>query len=168
MPAPEAYAARAGADPHAPARPVVPRWAPPAALLLTLVGLGLSAYTLVLHYQPQLAACTASLQGGCRATITGSSSRIFGVPVPVLGIIYFAVMTALVVPAAWHPAGLLAKARVAGVVIGIGMVIYLVYTELVTLSTFCEWCTAVHAVTFALFLVVTVATALAPPVTVEP
>jgi uncharacterized membrane protein len=38
------------------------------------------------------------------------------------------------------------------------MVLYLVYTELFTLDALCLWCTAVHAITFLLFVVTLVGT----------
>jgi uncharacterized membrane protein len=33
-------------------------------------------------------------------------------------------------------------------------VLYLVYTELITLNAICLWCTSVHVITFALFALV--------------
>ena len=41
---------------------------------------------------------------------------------------------------------------------GIGSVVYLVSTELFTIKKICLWCTGVHAVTFALFVVVVTGT----------
>jgi uncharacterized membrane protein len=43
------------------------------------------------------------------------------------------------------------------------MVIYLVYTELFTLNAICLWCTAVHAITLALFAVIMLGGAGLPP-----
>jgi uncharacterized membrane protein len=40
------------------------------------------------------------------------------------------------------------------VVVGIGFVLYLVYTELFTLNAICLWCTSVHVLTFLLFALV--------------
>jgi uncharacterized membrane protein len=47
---------------------------------------------------------------------------------------------------------------VGAAVAGILMVLYLIYTELFTLDALCLWCTAVHAVTFLLFVVTLVGT----------
>ena len=58
-------------------------------------------------------------------------------------------------PWAWRlkfPA--LAWIRIASVVVGIGFVLYLVYTELFTLDAICLWCTSVHVLTFLLFVLI--------------
>jgi uncharacterized membrane protein len=39
-------------------------------------------------------------------------------------------------------------------VVGIVFVLYLVYTELFTIKAICLWCTSVHVITFALFVLI--------------
>ena len=84
---------------------------------------------------------------------------ILGVPVALLGLLYFVAIGPLHVPAAWRSeSGLLRRARVGAAVAGILMVLYLIYTELFTLDALCLWCTAVHGITFLLFVVTLVGT----------
>jgi uncharacterized membrane protein len=45
-------------------------------------------------------------------------------------------------------------ARLALAVIGMGMVLYLLYSELFSIKAICLWCTGVHVVTFLVFLLV--------------
>jgi uncharacterized membrane protein len=45
-------------------------------------------------------------------------------------------------------------ARVGSMVVGIVFVLYLVYTELFTIRSICLWCTSVHVITFALFVLI--------------
>jgi len=45
------------------------------------------------------------------------------------------------------------------VIVGIGFVLYLVYTELFTLNHICLWCTSVHVVTFLLFVLILISAA---------
>lgn len=62
-------------------------------------------------------------------------------------------------PAAWHSsAAWVHQTRLVGVVVGIGMVVYLVTTALFTIKKICLWCTGVHVVTFALFVIVVTST----------
>lgn len=62
-------------------------------------------------------------------------------------------------PAAWRfGSSWVHWARLIGVVVGIGAVFYLVSTELFTVKKICLWCTGVHIVTFALFVVVVTST----------
>ncbi len=87
--------------------------------------------------------------------LTSPQSVIFGIPVPIYGLAFFVAMTALSLPAAWRSRSpWLARARLAAVVVGIGTVIYLISQEALTLHAICLWCTSVHVLTFALFLIV--------------
>jgi uncharacterized membrane protein len=83
------------------------------------------------------------------------SSVIFGVPVPYFGLAYFVGMGVICLPAAWRSeAAWLAWGRLAAAVAGIGMVVYLVYQEAIVLHEICLWCTGVHVLTFAMFIII--------------
>ena len=56
-------------------------------------------------------------------------------------------------PAAWHHKAL-NPVRLAGVVAGVGMVVYLIWVELFRVDAICLWCTAVHVCTVVLFTTV--------------
>jgi len=138
-----------------------PRWAPWVTLPLAVIGLALSVYLTVVHYtEPTALACPATGAIDCTKVTTSTQSSLFGVPVALAGAVYFLAMTLLLLPAAWRsrsrPVMLL---RVGGAVAGIGMVLWLVYAEFVILHAICLWCTAVHLVTFALFVAVVAAVA---------
>ncbi len=84
------------------------------------------------------------------AKVTSSAYAIFlGVPVAVLGLAFFLGMTALTAPPAWRIRRL-DPLRVAGVIVGVAMVLYLVWAELFRLHAICLWCTGVHVLTVAL------------------
>jgi len=135
------------------------RWRPVTSLALCLIGLGISTYTLWVHYHPGALAC---IEGGpidCQAVLTSAQSVVAGLPVPVFGIVFFVGLGVLCLPAAWRsPAVWVHWCRLAVVLTGIGSVVYLVSTELFTIKKICLWCTGVHAVTFALFVVVVTGT----------
>jgi len=138
-----------------------PRWAPWATLPLAVVGLALSAYLTVVHYtEPTALACPATGAIDCTKVTTSAQSSLLGVPVALAGAVYFLAMTILLLPAAWRSRSRrLMLLRVGGAVAGIGMVLWLVYAEFVILPAICLWCTAVHLVTFALFVSVVAAAA---------
>ncbi len=128
-----------------------------------MAGLAVSGYLTYVHYTtPTALSCPDTGVINCVKVTTSPQSMIFGViPVAVTGLGYFAVMTALSTPWAWRsPSPVLRGARVGGAVAGIGMVCYLVYVELVVVDAICLWCTAVHALTFLLFLTTVAATVL--------
>jgi uncharacterized membrane protein len=88
--------------------------------------------------------------------LTSPSSVILGIPVPIFGVLYFIAMAAVCIPsAAWRSeAPWLAWGRIAAVVVGMGMVIWLVGQEALVLHAICLWCTGVHILTFIMFLIV--------------
>jgi uncharacterized membrane protein len=84
--------------------------------------------------------------------------------VAILGLVFFVAMTVLCLPALWrHPTRSVALARVLAASLGVLVVLYLLWVELFRLDAICLWCTGVHVLTFALFVVVVLATALGPP-----
>ncbi len=159
-------AGAAGADPAATGAGAavppsgVPRWAAPAGLALSVAGLAVAAYLTVAHYTTSaILACSDSGIVNCGKVTTSPESVILGIPVAVLGLVFFASMIGLNLPVAWRRGGLaLGLVRQAAVVVGIGFVLYLVSAELLIIGAICLWCTSVHVLTFLLFLVVTAAT----------
>ena len=134
-------------------------WRPIVSLALCVIGLGLSAYTLWIHYQPSALACISAGPIDCQAVLTSAQSVVIGVPVPFFGIGFFLGMGALCLPGAWRTSTVWVHGlRLAGVVVGIASVIYLVSTELFTVKKICLWCSGVHLVTLALFIIVVTAT----------
>jgi len=81
---------------------------------------------------------------------------VFGIfPVAVLGLAFYVFMAAATSPWAWRsgwPA--IRWTRLGSAVAGMVFVLYLVYTELITLNAICLWCTSVHVITFLLFALI--------------
>ena len=125
-----------------------------AALGCALAGFAVSIYLTIEHYSgSRVLACPESATINCAKVTTSAWSRLGGVPVAVLGLVYFAALTLLVVPPAWRHRSL-DPMRVAGAVAGMVMVIYLIWAELFRIGAICLWCTAVHACTFGLFVTI--------------
>lgn len=147
------------------ARPGLPRWAVPASLALAVVGLGLSIYLTIEHYTaPGSLACPVGGAVDCAQVTTSAQSIFLGIPVAVLGIVFFAAMLALSLPMLWQRMDRrLWQARMAVAGLGVVFVVYLIFAELFIIEAFCLWCTAVHLVAFGLFAVVVLASAMADP-----
>ena len=132
-----------------------------ASWLLAAAGLLVSGYLTIEHYIGSTSlACPETGVVNCQKVTTSEQSVVFGIPVALLGLVFFVVMLVACLPAAWrltHP--VIRFGRLALAVAGIGFVVYLLYAELFVLDTICLWCTAVHALTVALFAVVAFATA---------
>jgi uncharacterized membrane protein len=144
---------------------VAPRWVPVTTTILCLIALADSAYLTWIHYtNPTGLACSTTGFVNCTAVTTSIYSHPFGVPVAVAGLIWCAGMLVLCNPWAWRAVSpWFSRLRLAGSVAGVGMVFYLLYVELFDLGHLCEYCTVVHVMTVALFIVIALGTALAVP-----
>ena len=153
----ERKAAAAAAPPAAPAIKIAPLWFQLVTWALSIAGLGVSTYLTITHYDSSIPlACSDTGTINCSLVTHSAESMVFGIfPVAVLGLAFFVFMAAATSPWAWRlkfPA--LTWIRLASVIVGIGFVLYLVYTELFTLDAICLWCTSVHVLTFLLFVLI--------------
>jgi uncharacterized membrane protein len=141
----------------------VPGWLPLVTLLLAVVGLAAAGYLTVEHYTASTTlACPERGVINCQKVTTSAQSTFLGIPVALLGLVFFAVMLPACLPAAWRSGHwMLRWGRMAFTLVGTAFVVYLVYTELFTLDAICLWCTAIHVITLLLFGVVVFGTAMA-------
>jgi uncharacterized membrane protein len=157
-----------------PPRPWTPGWMPYGALGLSLIGLGLGIFLTIAHLAgAHLLPCSNHGVVNCAAVTTSPESKVFGIfPVAEIGLGFFFAMALLNLPWVWRPVwswlprsltasrpGLETslpvwawRLRLAGIISGIGFILYLVYTELITLREICLWCTYTHITTFLLFV----------------
>jgi uncharacterized membrane protein len=149
--------------------PGSPRWPAVVGLLICLVGLGVAAYLTFAHYDTNIQlACPDKGVINCAQVTSSSYSKVFGVPVALLGLLFFASMTPLNLPAAWRStSAVIRRVRVGSTVIGMGFVCWLLYAELVKIQKICLYCTSVHVLTFLLFVVTVVATVSTAPLPEE-
>ena len=153
----ERKATATAAPPAEPGIKIAPLWFQLVTWALAIAGLGVSTYLTITHYDSSIPlACSDTGTINCALVTHSAESMVFGVfPVAVLGLAFYVFMAAATSPWAWRlkfPA--LTWIRIASVVVGIGFVLYLVYTELFTLDAICLWCTSVHVLTFLLFVLI--------------
>jgi uncharacterized membrane protein len=118
---------------------------------------GVAFYLTLTHYDASAVKLLCSSNGAidCEKVTTSPQSIVFGVPVALIGLIFYTVMLGLNLPFMWRSRyRWVAPLRLAGVVAGIGMVLYLISAELFQIKAICIYCTAVHALTFVLFMLV--------------
>jgi uncharacterized membrane protein len=91
----------------------------------------------------------------CEKVTTSAQSYVFGIPVAVLGLAFYLFLAVANSPWVWRRTWPpLRWARVGSLVVGMLFVLYLIYTELFTIGAICLWCTSVHVITFALFVLI--------------
>jgi uncharacterized membrane protein len=131
----------------------VARWAQGATWLLSLVGLGVSGYLTFTHFAGvQYLACSSTGVVNCGVVTTSAQSYFLGMPVAVLGLAHYLVMSVLTSPWAWRArAYWVHVVRFVLVIVSMAFVLWLVAAELLIIDHICLWCTGVHVATFALF-----------------
>jgi uncharacterized membrane protein len=148
-----------------PARRTVPGWLAPTALTLCALGVLVSIY---LTYDSFAGGSTLACPEGetfnCTKVTQSQWSKLFGIPVAPLGLLFFVGMGVLCLPRFFRrPGSTFDRLRLAGASVGLVMVFYLVWAELFRIYAICLWCTVVHVLTFALFVLLLFGQALIEP-----
>lgn len=137
---------------------LVPRWWGRLAVLLSVAGFGDALYLTVDHFTGALPVCSASGTFDCAKVTTSSQSYVVGVPVALLGLLFYTAMVLVNVPPLWRAdrrwTASAAWLRLAMAMAGMCFVAWLIYAELAIIKSVCLWCTGVHVVTFLLFVLV--------------
>jgi len=138
----------------------LPAWPSRTGTLVSTLGLGVAGYLTFEHFTSSSSlACSDNGAINCLKVTTSSYSSVAGIPVAVLGLIFFAVMIVLQLPAMWRrPERSLRLVRVGWAALGVCTVFYLLYAELFAIDAICLWCTSVHLLTLIVFGTTVVAT----------
>jgi len=106
------------------------------SLALGIVAIAVLLYLFASELNPQVLVCPSAGIINCGRVITSNYSTIFGVPISVLGMLWFAAMVSISFSRKSKYLQLLIPLWAAGIV----FVIYLVYTELFVLHAVCLYC----------------------------
>ena len=128
-------------------------------LVLSLLGVGISIYLTLVHYENVPLVCSASGLIDCARVISSSYSVVPGtaVPITIPGLGWCVVSASLAIVGLFAKTALWQRrvriAQFIWALSGLLFVLYLVYVEIVRLHTICAWCTALHVLILLLFLV---------------
>jgi len=133
-----------------------PRLASRLVMIFAACGLATSTYLTIAHYtSPTVLACSASGLVNCEQVTTSQQSSFLGIPVAILGLLWFATLLFISTPSRWDQP-LLYRARIIAAVVGVAFALWLVYAELAIIGAICLWCSVTHVFAFAVFMVVLV------------
>jgi uncharacterized membrane protein len=96
--------------------------------------------------------CSAGGLVNCAQVTTSPQSYVGPVPVAYLGIFWFLIVLVLNAAAVGRWEGFASALSLAWTGAGLLFVLYLMYAELFLIGAICLWCTSIHAVVIALFL----------------
>lgn len=130
--------------------------------MLAMAGMGVAAYLTYSHYANQPIAC-AGLHG-CQAVENSEYSKLVGIPVAVLGMLFCAGLLALVVARLvrlplteeWASVAAFSMALT-----GVAFAAYLTYIELFVVEDVCIWCASFATIITVAWLI-TIVDVLAP------
>jgi len=139
-------------------------WIPWTTLALSIAGLAVASYLTYEHFTGGATlACPDTGVVNCVKVTSSQYSKVFGIPVALLGLCFFAGMTVLSLPPLWRTSSPWpGRLRLAAVIVGVVFVCYLIWAELFRIDAICLWCTVVHALTLVLFALVLIREALGP------
>jgi len=124
-------------------------------LAFVIIGISLSSYLIYFHYEARAGMpswCNLNEKINCTNTILSAYSEIKGIPLGVLGVVWFSISGILyqdklrLVKGNFAPFYLLVWTS-----IGIAAVGYLVYVELFLVGSICVLCTATHLTGIVIF-----------------
>ncbi len=128
-----------------------------AILILSLVGMAISAYLTYVHYQQTSTICSPGME--CDAVLSSPYAQMWGVPLSLLGLGMYTVLTVL----GW----LLWRGRSERrELVGLGAYtvamsatlfsLYLYYLEIFEIHAFCTWCVVSSVIVFGLLVLTSV------------
>jgi uncharacterized membrane protein len=134
---------------------VAPRRAslPLAILILSLLGGGVSAYLVYVHYAPEALICLGG--SGCATVQLSIYAQVHGVPVALFGVLSYLALAMSALGRLWTKDPLkvwLAIAVFAISLIGVMYSAYLTYLELFVIYAICQWCVVSAALMAAVFV----------------
>jgi uncharacterized membrane protein len=126
-----------------------PLLSPYILIALAFMGIADTLYLSVITFQGIAPTC---LLEGCTTVLTSSYSKIFGVPLAYIGLVYYVYLLCLAALVAYDP---YAKGLRAGMLlyatIGALMSVAFLYIQGVIIGAFCQYCLISAALTFVIF-----------------
>ncbi|HEX3630730.1 MAG TPA: vitamin K epoxide reductase family protein [Candidatus Dormibacteraeota bacterium] len=123
-------------------------WQRAALLVISIAGTLIAVYLTVTHFSFVPLVCTVSSVVNCASVTHSAYSVIPGtsIPISVLGVLWFVGLGGFALTSQrWL--------QLLWAAIGLAVVLYLVFVEIVLLHQICEWCTVVHGLVVATFVV---------------
>jgi uncharacterized membrane protein len=106
-----------------------------AALVLSVLGIGVAGYLTYIHYADISPICAGG-SGGCEKVQASDQSKLAGIPVALLGLLSYIALLVLN-----FLEGELARTGAALVaVIGFGFSVYLTIESITVIEATCQWC----------------------------
>ena len=118
-----------------------------AIATLAIVGVGITAYLVVVRYSDATIVCSSS-SGGCETVQHSKYAKLAGVPVAVLGLAAYLAIFATALSVRVEAAAVGAAIALGG----LAFAIYLIVIQVAVIDAICQWCLASDAILAVLAL----------------
>ncbi|MEX2515047.1 MAG: vitamin K epoxide reductase family protein [Candidatus Paceibacterota bacterium] len=108
------------------------------AFLAILIGFGDSVYLTISHYSSVPVVC--NIIDGCSTVLASSWATIFGIPVSVLGVLYYATLLTLLTVFFFRRDRISHSGLLAVATIGMMMSFWFLYLQIWEIEAFCQFC----------------------------
>ncbi|MCL5114117.1 MAG: vitamin K epoxide reductase family protein [Patescibacteria group bacterium] len=119
-------------------------------LLLSFLGFLDATYLTILHYKNAIPPC--SLAHGCDKVLTSSFSTINGVPIALIGSVFYLLLIILLVSLIEKVRKSIVRAVFIMASVGTLASFFLIYIQFAVIHALCQYCLASEAITFLIFI----------------
>lgn len=128
----------------------IPKWIPIAIILIALVGFSDATYVTVKHFQGVIPPCAI---GGCESVLTSSYSKILGIPVSLLGAIYYFIIILSIFLHLDTKKEIFLKIPILMSVVGLIFSIYFMTVMVFVLKAICPYCIVSAITSTTIFII---------------
>ena len=128
---------------------LIPAWIPVVVFIVTLVGFADAVYLTVEHYSNVIPPCNI---GGCETVLTSQYSQIVGIPVSLVGSIYYFCISVLLLMYIDTKKEIYLRIPFLVSIMGMLASLWFIYLMIFVIKAFCPYC-AVSATTSTIIFV---------------
>lgn len=121
----------------------------PLIAILAFLGFLIATYLTILHYKNALPPC--AITHGCETVLTSKFATVFGVPLALLGSLFYTSVIAACILTFHHPKRIFSNAIFLIASTGVLVSIVLFYIQLALIKNFCQYCVLSEVINFSIF-----------------
>ena len=116
---------------------LIPKWMPIVLLLVAIIGFADATYLTVEHFQNVIPPCTI---GGCETVLTSQYATIAGIPMSLVGALYYLVIAILLIVFLDTKKELAIRSSSLLSVLGALASVYFIILMIFVIKEFCQYC----------------------------
>lgn len=128
---------------------LIPKWIPIALLILAFVGFADATYLTIEHYQNEIPPCTI---GGCESVLTSQYAQVIGVPVSLLGSVYYLFLIILLFLFLDYKKEIFLRIPLLFSILGAVASLGFMFVMIFIIKAFCQYCVLSAITSISIFL----------------